>query len=100
MLARALLRGAKVLILDESTANVDHVTDKAIQDVIRVEFKDATCFTIAHRIDTIINCDRVIVMSNGSIIENDNPQALLRVDGHFKALHDSHVVGSGAGNAQ
>ncbi|CAK9830188.1 Multidrug resistance-associated protein 1 [Anthophora retusa] len=77
-LARALLRKTKVLILDEATASVDLETDDLIQTTIRREFKDCTVLTIAHRLNTILDSDRVIVLDNGLIIEYDSPETLLR----------------------
>ncbi|XP_076174831.1 multidrug-Resistance like Protein 1 isoform X2 [Ptiloglossa arizonensis] len=77
-LARALLRKTKVLILDEATASVDLETDDLIQTTIRQEFKDCTVLTIAHRLNTILDSDRVIVLDNGLIVEYDSPEALLR----------------------
>ncbi|XP_025986918.1 multidrug resistance-associated protein 1 isoform X4 [Solenopsis invicta] len=77
-LARALLRKTKVLILDEATAAVDLETDDLIQTTIRQEFKDCTVLTIAHRLNTILDSDRVIVLDNGLIVEYDSPEVLLR----------------------
>ncbi|XP_076239794.1 multidrug-Resistance like Protein 1 isoform X1 [Calliopsis andreniformis] len=77
-LARALLRKTKVLILDEATASVDLETDDLIQTTIRREFKDCTVLTIAHRLNTILDSDRVIVLDNGCIMEYDSPETLLR----------------------
>ncbi|BFZ19876.1 hypothetical protein BsWGS_22915 [Bradybaena similaris] len=76
-LARCLLRKSKILVLDEATAAVDMETDDLIQKTIRSEFKDSTVLTIAHRLNTIMDYDRVIVMDKGKIIEMDSPQALL-----------------------
>ncbi|CAD1468702.1 unnamed protein product, partial [Heterotrigona itama] len=76
-LARALLRKTKVLILDEATASVDLETDDLIQTTIRQEFKDCTILTIAHRLNTILDSDRVIVLDNGRIVEYDSPESLL-----------------------
>ncbi|KOX68195.1 Multidrug resistance-associated protein 1 [Melipona quadrifasciata] len=76
-LARALLRKTKVLILDEATASVDLETDDLIQTTIRQEFKDCTILTIAHRLNTILDSDRVIVLDNGCIMEYDSPESLL-----------------------
>ncbi|XP_018359854.1 PREDICTED: multidrug resistance-associated protein 1 isoform X3 [Trachymyrmex cornetzi] len=76
-LARALLRKTKVLILDEATAAVDLETDDLIQTTIRQEFKNCTVLTIAHRLNTILDSDRVIVLDKGLIVEYDSPEVLL-----------------------
>ena len=76
-LARALLRKTKVLILDEATAAIDLDTDKLIQNTIRTKFADCTILTIAHRLNTIIDSDRVIVLDEGAIVEFDSPEVLL-----------------------
>ena len=76
-LARALLRKSKVIVLDEATAAVDIETDELIQKTIRQEFNDCTIVTIAHRLNTILDYDRVLVMSRGEIAEYDSPSVLL-----------------------
>uniref|UniRef100_A0ACD5TTN1 Uncharacterized protein n=1 Tax=Avena sativa TaxID=4498 RepID=A0ACD5TTN1_AVESA len=76
-LGRALLKRAKILVLDEATASVDTATDNLIQKIIRSEFKDCTVCTIAHRIPTVIDSDLVLVLSDGKITEFDTPQRLL-----------------------
>lgn len=76
-LARALLRKTKVLILDEATAAVDLATDSLIQETIKQKFDDCTIFTIAHRLNTIIDSTRVLVLSDGKIVEFDSPKTLL-----------------------
>lgn len=76
-LARALLNRSKILVLDEATASVDMETDKIIQDTIRREFKDRTILTIAHRIDTVLDSDKIIVLDQGSVREFDSPSKLL-----------------------
>ncbi|XP_065072690.1 multidrug resistance-associated protein 1 isoform X3 [Ochlerotatus camptorhynchus] len=77
-LARALLRKTKVLILDEATAAVDLETDDLIQRTIRTEFKECTVLTIAHRLNTIMDSDKVIVLDKGQISEFAAPSELLQ----------------------
>ena len=79
-LARALLKQNKILLIDEATANVDPRTDSLIQATIRREFKKCTVITIAHRLNTIIDSDRIVVMSNGTVLEADSPANLLSND--------------------
>ncbi|XP_046565289.1 multidrug resistance-associated protein 1-like [Haliotis rubra] len=76
-LARALLRHTKVLVLDEATAAVDMETDSLIQKTIREAFTDCTIITIAHRLNTVMDYDRIIVMDAGMIKEYDTPETLL-----------------------
>uniref|UniRef100_A0A8D0FDG9 ABC-type glutathione-S-conjugate transporter n=1 Tax=Strix occidentalis caurina TaxID=311401 RepID=A0A8D0FDG9_STROC len=85
-LARALLRKAKILILDEATAAVDFETDLQIQSTLRTHFKGSTVLTIAHRINTIMDCDRILVLENGQIAEFDTVEHLIAQKGLFYSL--------------
>jgi len=76
-LARALLRKTKVLVLDEATSAVDMETEDLILKTIRTHFSDCTILTIAHRLNTIIDSNRILVLSQGRVAEFDNPDRLL-----------------------
>ncbi|NXU18762.1 MRP7 protein, partial [Pardalotus punctatus] len=80
-LARALLTQAKVLCIDEATASVDQKTDQLLQQTIRQRFADKTVLTIAHRLNTILDSDRVLVMQAGKVAELDSPAHLSQKDG-------------------
>uniref|UniRef100_A0A8D1LJY0 Multidrug resistance-associated protein 1 n=1 Tax=Sus scrofa TaxID=9823 RepID=A0A8D1LJY0_PIG len=85
-LARALLRKTKILVLDEATAAVDLETDDLIQSTIRTQFHDCTVLTIAHRLNTIMDYTRVIVLDKGEIREHGSPSELLQQRGLFYGM--------------
>ena len=75
---RAILRRNKIIILDEATANIDVVTEQAIQKLLDEEFRGATVLCIAHRLNTIIKSDKVLVMDQGKLVEYASPQLLIQ----------------------
>ena len=85
-LARALVQKSKIIIMDEATANVDFKTDRLIQKVIHDTFKDSTVLTIAHRLNTIMDYDRVLVLDGGRVVEFDEPEVLIRKGGLFAEM--------------
>ncbi|XP_010522092.1 PREDICTED: ABC transporter C family member 2 [Tarenaya hassleriana] len=96
-LSRALLRRSKILVLDEATAAVDVRTDALIQKTIREEFKSCTMLIIAHRLNTIIDCDKILVLDSGRVQEFSSPEELLsREDSAFSKM----VQSTGAANAE
>lgn len=86
-ICRASVRKAKVVIFDEATANIDIVTEAKIMNLIKEDFAESTVITIAHRLNTIINSDKIAVMSYGKKKEYDSPKELLqRPDSEFTKL--------------
>ncbi|KAG3103605.1 ABC transporter C family member 13 [Phytophthora cactorum] len=77
-IARALLRPSKVLCIDEATASIDHETERAISQAIASEFSTSTVLTVAHRIQTIMHCDRVLLLDNGRVAESGDPKELAK----------------------
>jgi ABC-type multidrug transport system fused ATPase/permease subunit len=85
-LARALLKSPRILLMDEATASIDYATDAKIQDTLR-ELKENTIITIAHRLQTVIDYDKVLVLEKGEVVEFDDPWELIKKeDGSFKSM--------------
>ncbi|GEM08696.1 ATP-binding cassette transporter [Rhodotorula toruloides] len=96
-LSRALLRDSRIVILDESSASLDHALDTKVQQVIREEFRDAAVLTIAHRLPTVIDYDRILVLDAGRIVELDSPDKLLvKEDGVFRRMWEANQGGTKA----
>jgi len=88
-IARSLLRKPKILVMDEATASIDNTTDGLIQEMIRDNFANATVLTIAHRLNTVLDSDRILVLDDGNILEFDTPKKLLaKPNGAFKRMVD------------
>jgi ABC-type multidrug transport system fused ATPase/permease subunit len=97
-LARALLTQSSILVLDEATAAVDVETDSLLQETLRSDlFSNRTIITIAHRINTIIDCDRIVVLQRGEVVEFGTPAELLRTGGQFFELAREAGLVDGAG---
>ena len=92
-LARVLVRGSRIVVCDEATSNVDLDTDEKIQSTMLQAFKGKTVLTIAHRIRTIINYDRICVMHQGQIIELGTPRELWEFGGVFRGMCEKSGIG-------
>ncbi|KAE9112320.1 Multidrug resistance-associated protein 1 [Phytophthora fragariae] len=77
-MARALLTRSRIVVMDEATASIDHATEKKLQEMIKRDFQDATVLTIAHRLGTVLDSDRIMVLSDGRVVEFDSPRSLVK----------------------
>lgn len=94
-LCRALIKKTKILILDEATSSVDYETDARIQNIINREFTNCTILSIAHRLKTIVNYDRILVMDKGRCVEFDTPWTLFNTkDSIFRSMCDKSCIAS------
>jgi ATP-binding cassette subfamily C (CFTR/MRP) protein 4 len=85
-LARAILQKSRILVLDEATANVDGRTDKLLQEAVNRSFRGATIISVAHRLDTVIENDLILVLGAGKVLEFGAPSELISLDGHFTSM--------------
>lgn len=87
--ARTLINKKKIIILDEATSNIDMETELAIKRIQETKFADSTMFIIAHRLKTVMHCDRIMVLKFGKIVEFDSPKNLLEIpDGLFRDMYE------------
>lgn len=77
-MGRALLSRSRIVVMDEATAAIDHATEQRLQEMITREFQDATVLTIAHRLATVLESDRILVLNEGEVVEFDTPQSLVK----------------------
>jgi len=85
-LARAILRKTKILVLDEPSANVDNETDVLLQEAVVNNFQNSTIIAVAHRLDTVIEYDKILVLSGGNVLEFDTPMNLIEKGDHFARM--------------
>jgi ATP-binding cassette subfamily B protein len=101
-----ILKSPAILILDEATANIDEEHEKLIHAAMLEVLKGRTCFIVAHRLSTVLNCDRILVFSNGEIIAQGSHQELMQHSNYYRELvktqistettHNSTVVCAGS----
>jgi ATP-binding cassette subfamily B protein len=90
-LARALLKEPSILILDDATSSVDMETEHSIHKTLRTYFKDRTTFIIAHRISTVKDADKILVLDGGRLVEMGNHDALLAKGGYYADVYENQL---------
>ena len=86
-IARAILYDAPILLLDEATSSLDPISEKLIKDALNSLMKNRTSIIIAHRLSTIIHCDKIVVISNGRVVEEGSHKELLEKNGAYSNLY-------------
>ena len=87
-IARALLKNPPILIMDEATSSLDSKSEKKVQQAIERLMQDRTVFVIAHRLSTVVNADKIVVLSKGKIVETGTHKELIEKRGHYKQLYE------------
>lgn len=89
-IARAILKNASILLLDEATSSLDYESEKLVQDALNNLIAGKTTIIVAHRLSTILHCDRIIVMKNGYIVETGSHESLMSEEGEYKRVYQLH----------
>ncbi|KAB2834457.1 MAG: ABC transporter ATP-binding protein [Candidatus Brocadia sp.] len=89
-IARAILKNASILLLDEATSSLDYESEKLVQDALNNLIAGKTTIIVAHRLSTILHCDRIIVMKNGSVVETGSHESLMSEEGEYKRVYQLH----------
>ncbi|TVM03833.1 MAG: ABC transporter permease [Candidatus Brocadia sp. WS118] len=89
-IARAILKNASILLLDEATSSLDYESEKLVQEALNNLITGKTTIIVAHRLSTILHCDRIIVMKNGSIAETGSHESLMSEEGEYKRVYQLH----------
>ncbi|MCC7210757.1 MAG: ABC transporter ATP-binding protein [Candidatus Brocadia sp.] len=89
-IARAILKNAPILLLDEATSSLDYESEKLVQDALNNLIAGKTTIIVAHRLSTILHCDRIIVMKNGCIVETGSHESLMSEEGEYKRVYQLH----------
>ena len=87
-IARALLKNPPILIMDEATSSLDSKSEKKVQQAIERLMQDRTVFVIAHRLSTVVNADKIVVLSEGKIVETGTHKELIEKEGQYKQLYE------------
>jgi subfamily B ATP-binding cassette protein MsbA len=93
-IARAMVKNPELLIFDEATSALDNESEKVVQQAIDHAMEDRTALVVAHRLSTIKNADKIIVMERGKVVESGNHATLLEKNGVYKMLYDIQFAGT------
>ena len=84
-----MISNPSILILDEATSSLDSATEQKVQNALELLMKNKTCFIVAHRLSTIISCDKIYVMTKGRIVEHGTHKELIDLNGFYETLYSS-----------